>query len=271
MKSIRPIADIPDSTARGLIGIFFDIDDTFTIAGRIPAASFSALWDAHDGGLATVPITGRPAGWCDHIARMWPVTGVVGENGALSFHYDEAEKRLKRRFFLDPEEAKKRKALLFAAADEVLKSVPGAAFASDQSYRLFDVAIDFTEDVPPLSRGEVARICEIFSRHGLTTKVSSIHVNAWFGTYDKLSMTKIFAREVMGLDLDENRDRFVFFGDSPNDEPMFAYFPNAVGVANVARFLDLMKSPPAYVTEAEGGLGFAEGVRLILERRRGGT
>ena len=269
IRSIRPISDIPAGTARDLLGILFDIDDTFTVAGRIPAASFSALWDARNAGLVTVPITGRPAGWCDHIARMWPVTGVVGENGALAFYYDEDEKRLKKRFFVDPVEAAKTRGLLLAAADEVLRSVPGTALATDQAYRLFDVAVDFTEDVKPLSRDEVGRICEIFGRHGLTYKVSSIHVNAWLGTYDKLSMTKIFAREVMGLDLDENQDRFIFFGDSPNDEPMFAYFPLGVGVANVRRFVEMMKSPPAYVTEGEGGLGFAEGVRLILDKKGG--
>ena len=123
-----------------------------------------------------------------------------------------------------------------AAADDVLSAVPGTALASDQPYRLFDVAVDFTEDVSPLSRADVDRICDIFASHGLTYKVSSIHVNAWLGDYDKLTMARIFSQEVLGIDLDERRDRFVFFGDSPNDEPMFGFFPHSVGVANVAGF-----------------------------------
>ncbi len=268
---MKPIVEIPDAVARGLRGFFFDIDDTFTLHGRIPAASFSSLWDVRSAGLVSVPVTGRPAGWCDHIARMWPVTGVVGENGALYFFYDEAAGKLKRRFLVEPQQIGTDRERLFAAADEALRTVPGTALASDQPYRLFDVAIDFTEDVAPLPRTEVDRICEIFQKHGLTYKVSSIHVNGWIGTYDKLTMTKLFAREVLGFDLDANRDRFIFFGDSPNDEPMFAYFPFAVGVANVRAFQSAMRSLPAYVTEREGGLGFAEAVGLILEKRKIGA
>ncbi len=268
---MKQIARFPEATARGLVGIFFDIDDTFTLHGRIPSASFSALWDLAEAGLKCVPITGRPAGWCDHIARMWPVTGVVGENGALSFYYDRTEKRLKTRFFFPPYEIQGTRDRLMAAAAAVLSAVPGTALASDQPYRLFDVAVDFTEDVKPLSQTEVKKICDIFASHGLTYKVSSIHVNAWFGDYDKLTMTKIFSREVLGFDLNENRERFVFFGDSPNDEPMFGFFPHSVGVANVRDFVGRMKSRPSYVTENPGGLGFAEGARIILGKRATGT
>jgi hypothetical protein len=200
---------------------------------------------------------------------MWPVTGVVGENGALSFYYDDAGKRLRKRFYFPPDRARENRGRLMAAADEVLNTVKGTALASDQPYRLFDVAVDFTEDVAPLSRADVDRICRIFESHGLTYKVSSIHVNAWLGQYDKLTMARIFASEVIGIDLDAHRDRFVFFGDSPNDEPMFGFFPLSVGVANVAGFLARMKSRPAYVTTGAGGLGFAEGIDVILKKRRG--
>jgi HAD superfamily hydrolase (TIGR01484 family) len=266
--TMKQIAEFPRVAADGLLGVFFDIDDTFTLAGKIPAASFSSLWRLSAEHLFCVPITGRPAGWCDHIARMWPVTGVVGENGALYFYYDAAEKRLKKRFYFPPDQARETRDRLMAVAADVITAVPGTAFASDQPYRLFDVAIDFTEDVAPLSRADVDRICDIFASHGLTYKVSSVHVNAWLGDYDKLTMARIFSREVLGLDLDDHRDRFVFFGDSPNDEPMFGFFPNSVGVANVAVFLDRMKSHPAYVTKGEGGIGFAEGIDTILINRR---
>jgi hydroxymethylpyrimidine pyrophosphatase-like HAD family hydrolase len=95
--------------------------------------------------------------------------------------------------------------------------------------------------------------------------VSSIHVNGWFGTYDKLTMTKTLFAEAFGEDLDAERERYVFAGDSPNDAPMFAYFPNAVGVANVAPFLDRIATPPAYVTTREAGAGFVELADFLLK------
>jgi len=214
--------------------------------------------------LHVVPITGRPAGWCDHIARMWPVDGVVGENGAFYFWYDERKKRIKRRY-IDPapvREEKRRRLTL--VKEEILDTVPGAAVAGDQLYREADLAIDFCEDVAPLPWHEVERICDIFTRHGATCKVSSIHVNGWFGDYTKLGMTQRLAQELWGLTLDDCRDRFVFCGDSPNDEPMFEYFPYAAGVRNLLNFADRMTHLPAYIATKEGGAGFAEIVRTIL-------
>jgi len=142
--------------------------------------------------------------------------------------------------------------------------VPGAALASDQLYRETDLAIDFCEDVPPLPRAAVDRIVALMEAEGMTAKVSSIHVNGWFGGYDKLAMTRTLLAEVFATDLDVERDRFVFVGDSPNDAPMFAFFPNAVGVANVRPFLDRIATPPAYITQCEAGAGFVELAGALL-------
>jgi hydroxymethylpyrimidine pyrophosphatase-like HAD family hydrolase len=142
--------------------------------------------------------------------------------------------------------------------------VPGTALASDQLYRETDLAIDFREDVPQLPRAAVDRIVALMEAEGMTAKVSSIHVNGWFGNYDKLAMTRTLLADVFAVDLDAQRDNFVFVGDSPNDAPMFAFFPNAVGVANVRPFLERIATPPAYVTKGEAGAGFMELAEFLL-------
>jgi len=264
---IPSIQTIPFGTVKNLIGVFFDIDDTFTTSGKIPAVAYQALWELRDAGLRVVPITGRPAGWCDHIARMWPVYGIVGENGAFYFWLDQAERKLRKRF-LDPDKVRaENRQRLLRIRDEILSKVPGTAIASDQLYRETDVAIDYCEDVTPLDQKAIEQICEIFQQHGATCKVSSIHVNGWFGDYNKLGMTKTFVKELWGLDLDSVKERFLFCGDSPNDEPMFHYFPYTAGVKNVVRFVSRMKHLPSFVASREGGEGFAEIVETILKRR----
>ena len=220
-------------------------------------------------GLAVVPITGRPAGWCDHIARMWPVDGVVGENGAFYFWYDQDQGRLRNRYMDSEEVRREKRRRLDTVKDEILASVPGAALAADQSYRESDLAIDYAEDVPALEWNLVEKICDIFDRHGANCKVSSIHVNGWFGDYDKLKMTRIFAVERWGIELEEKKDRFLFCGDSPNDEPMFRYFPYAVGVRNVLLFSERMTVMPAFVADEDGGKGFAQIAGTILALRAG--
>jgi HAD superfamily hydrolase (TIGR01484 family) len=264
---MRPIQEFPSHVAKNLLGVFFDIDDTFTTHGKIGPQPFNALWSLKEAGLKVVPITGRPAGWCDHIARMWPVDGVVGENGAFYFLYDRQEKKVKKRF-MDPDavrEEKRRR--LSLVKEEILRSVPGTALASDQRYRETDLAIDCFEDVKPLPWEEVEKICGIFEKHGATCKVSSVHVNGWFGDYNKLGMTKLFVQEQWSLKLDDHIDRFIFCGDSLNDEPMFEYFPHAAGVRNILNFAERMKHLPAYVATQEGGEGFAEIVQILLTLR----
>ncbi|HNT34620.1 MAG TPA: HAD family hydrolase, partial [bacterium] len=156
---------------------------------------------------------------------------------------------------------------LALVAETILKEVPGAAIASDQPYREYDLGIDFREDVTPLAAEEVRLIKDIFKRMGAHAKISSIHVNGWFGDFDKLTTAKLWAQERLGVDLEDARDRFAFCGDSPNDEPMFAFFPLSFGVANVRPFLDMIECHPALITTREHGAGFCEITDLILQAR----
>ncbi len=219
-----------------------------------------------DAGIALVPVTGRPAGWCDHIARMWPVDAVIGENGAFYMWLDHEAGKLRTRHLLDEATRAQNQARLQAVRERVLREVPGAGIASDQFCRLYDLAIDFCEDVPPLPRESIDRIVALMEEAGMTAKVSSIHVNGWFGDYDKLGMARIYLQERLGLSLDDEavRQACVFAGDSPNDAPMFGFFPKSVGVANVREFEDRLKHAPKYITPSACGKGFAELVGHLL-------
>ena len=264
---MRPLTEFPAAARARVRGVLCDIDDTLTTDGRLTAAAYSALEALQLAGRLVVPITGRPAGWCDHIARMWPVDAVVGENGAFYFRYDRCARAMRRRFVDDDATRAASRARLTAMRDRILTAVPGCAIASDQHYRETDLAIDFCEDVPRLSNAAVANIVTLMQQAGLTAKVSSIHVNGWFGTYDKLSMTRTLLRECFDTDLDECKSEFVFAGDSPNDAPMFAFFPHAVAVANIKAFAGQFTAEPAYVTQAASGTGFCELVDFLLAAR----
>ncbi|MCM2283048.1 MAG: HAD-IIB family hydrolase [Bdellovibrionaceae bacterium] len=249
--------------------LFTDIDDTLTDHGLLKAHAYEALWRLHEAGVKVVPVTGRPAGWCEMIARFWPVHGVVGENGGFYFRYKE--RKMHRHFIYDERTQSENRQKLEKVRAEVLREVPGCAIASDQFSRLMDLAVDFCEDVDPLPESAVDQIVRIFERHGAQAKVSSIHVNGWFGTYDKLSMCREFAKRELGLDVTVDNAHCAFSGDSPNDEPMFAFFQNAFAVANIRKFVSRLKHQPAYVTKNEGGLGFVEIADAILKNRRGST
>jgi len=261
---MRPLKEFPNKNLAQIKYVLTDIDDTLTIDGQLPALAYDALERLHDTGIKVVPITGRPAGWCDHMARMWPIDGIVGENGAFYFYYQHKQRKMLRRYWKSTQERLQDRIRLDKLRDRILKEVPGARVASDQAYREADLAIDFREDVPALPMGQVEKIAAIFRETGANAKISSIHVNGWFGNYDKLSMTRVMFREIFEKDLETVKEMVIFSGDSPNDEPMFEYFPNAVGVANISQFKDRLSSKPAWVTTKPGGYGFAELVDMLL-------
>ena len=265
-----PLAQCPRQILAAIDGVLTDIDETLSTHGRLTAEAYGALAALKEAGLRVIPVTGRPAGWCDHIARFWPVDAVVGENGAFWMWHDPEARRLRTRFVQDEAERAEGKRRLEVVRAEVLREVPGAGVASDQPYRAADLAIDFCEDVPALSHAEITRIVDVFAAHGAHAKVSSIHVNGWFGDYDKLTTSRLMMRELFGVDLDADRGCYVFSGDSPNDAPMFGFFPNAVGVANVRDFAADMEHLPGWVTVARSGAGFVELAKALIAARQEG-
>ncbi len=238
-----------------------------TTDGRLEGSAYLAIEKLHQAGLLTIPITGRPAGWCDMIARFWPVDGVVGENGAFYFAYDRNSAKMRRCYVRSKEQRLEDQTKLASLKKEILQKVPGSAISADQAYREADLAVDFCEDVGPLPNESVLKIKNIFEDSGAVAKISSIHVNGWFGDYDKLSTCQLFVSSELSFELSEQREKFIFVGDSPNDEPMFQYFPNAVGVANVQNFINQLEHPPTWVTHQKSGAGFVELVDHLLKNR----
>ncbi len=261
---MKPLAELPRDAARSLRAIFCDIDDTLTTRGRLPPDAYAALWRLADAGLAVVPVTGRPAGWADPLARMWPVAGVIAENGAVAFWLDE-QRAMRRWYARPPKDMKADQARLLETAFRIVRETPACRIAADQPFRISDVAVDFAEEVGPLGLDVAEDVRRRFAEVGASAKVSSIHVNAWFGEYDKATACARFAQERWGLTLDSGAAAFV--GDSPNDEPLFARFAVSFGVANIARFAGRMAHQPQYAAAADGGEGFAEIAGRILALR----
>jgi HAD superfamily hydrolase (TIGR01484 family) len=256
---LKPLAELD---ARGIRAVLFDIDDTLTTAGKLTAQAYGALEALQRSGKRTVAVTGRPAGFCNYVARMWPVDAVVGENGGLYCWF--AAGALHREY-AEAADIRARNRQRFAAiGPAVVAGVPGCAVASDARYRETDLAIDYSEEVPPLPIEAAERIAELMRREGLRVTMSSIHVHGWFGEYDKLATVREVLRRHLGMDLDRELQAAIYIGDSPNDASMFAFFPNSVGVANVRRFIGRMDAEPKYVTRAPYGEGFAELAQHLL-------
>jgi 1,2-diacylglycerol 3-alpha-glucosyltransferase len=252
---MRPVVSMTPEEAASVRFVMTDIDDTLTREGRVPEAAYSALWRLHDAGFSVIPVTGRPAGWCDLIARHWPVEAVVGENGAFVLYMEEGKLQEFYHPSVNPEAMKN---AFDVMKEAVFSQVPGTRESKDQFARKFDLAIDFREEPPFLEFEDAEKIKEICESFGAQAKISSIHVNTWFGEYNKLSMTKLFFSQRYGIDLDTDNNVVCFCGDSPNDEPMFEFFNLSCGVANFKPMQHLVTYPPRFICSMDDADGFAE-------------
>jgi HAD superfamily hydrolase (TIGR01484 family) len=262
----EPLDRLPAAAARAVRGVLTDIDDTLTTAGAITTDALQALAALRSAGLRVVAVTGRPMGWSEPIARDAPLDAVVAENGGVALFRDFATGALQVEYAQGEAERAVNARRLQAAAERVLHEVHGATLARDSAGRRTDIAIDHAE-FATLAPECIAEVVRVMRDAGLTATVSSIHVNGWIGGHDKMSGARSIVRRLWGADLDAERDRWVYVGDSTNDEAMFAHFPLSVGVANLLHFADRLRVWPAYLARGARGAGFAEVVQRILEAR----
>lgn len=261
---MKPLSAFKNASIRVLLT---DIDGTLTENGRLPSRSYERMQKLSELGVHVIPVTGRPAGWCELIARLWPVHGVVGENGAFYFRHNGT--KMVRHFVRSRQERAADRKKLSDILKQVKDEVPNAGIASDQFCRLFDLAVDFSEDVEPLTQGEIKQIVEIFERNGAIAKVSNIHVNGWFGEYDKLSTCKVYLKREFKFTEAQMKMHCAFSGDSPNDEPMFEFFPSSFAVANIKDFTDDLEFHPSFVAGQPEADGFCDIADTLIEALKG--
>jgi HAD superfamily hydrolase (TIGR01484 family) len=244
------------------VGVFTDIDDTLTTDGIITPAALQALADLKAAGLHVVPITGRPVGWSEPFAARWPVDALVAENGAVGLQHS-AGLGLRKLYQQDAATRSANFSRMQAVLAQIEASVPGARRSQDSAGRETDIAIDHSE-FTQLPQSAIDTVVHTMEAAGMTATVSSIHINGWFGAHSKLTGARWIVRELWGRDLDAEIDRWVYVGDSTNDQVMFEHFAHSVGVANIRRFEAQLTHPPRFITPSERGAGFAELARHLL-------
>ena len=262
----RPWGQLPDEQARAVAGVLTDIDDTLTTDGAITPDALAALAQLRAASLPVIAITGRPMGWSEPFARDWPVDAIVAENGSVALFRDRAG-QLAIEYAQDAATRARNALRLREVAVRVLREVPGCTLAQDSAGRVTDIAIDHGE-FARLTQQQIDAVVAVMRTEGMNATVSSIHVNGWFGEHTKLSGARWIVQRLLGRALDAERERWVYVGDSTNDQLMFGHFPLSVGVANLMAFADALTVWPAYLTTGARGAGFDEVAQRLLVARR---
>lgn len=261
---MRSISSLTEAEARAVEFVLTDVDDTITSDGKLRPAALAALYRLQDAGIRTICVTGGSAGWGDTYLRQWPVEAVIAESGAVSLYRKDGLITHYVHPSIDQGRYDERKEAMIEA---VLSSVEGAKLSSDQFARIYDVAFDHGSEPPYLDPEHIAQVVAVCTGEGAATAVSSIHINAWFGSFDKWEGSRTFFAEVLGLSQQELLGRSCYCGDAPNDQVMFAKIPLSFGVGNILEASGRMEILPRYVVTERGGEGFARIVDELLEKR----
>ncbi|WP_261816036.1 HAD-IIB family hydrolase [Vibrio gallicus] len=241
--------------------VLTDVDDTLTWQGQLPPQTLIALQKLRDAGKKVVAVTGACAGWCDHIAQLWPVDAVLGENGAFIMEKKQGYLTLRSQTPLQEITANQQR--LKTEVLNILSDYPELSLTLDQSYRLCEVAIDIGQNRPKVADSIIEDIVAKIHALGAHATASSIHINTWYGDHSKRETSTAFLKQ-KGLSEAEILKHSCYVGDSMNDQFMFAALPYSVGVANIEHYWTRLSHHPAVVMQQPGGYGFAEFTDKLL-------
>ena len=245
------------------MGVFTDIDDTLTTEGSITPDALQALQALKAAGLMVIPITGRPVGWSIPFASTWPVNAMVAENGAVALLHHATQNQVRKIYQQDLATRTHNFKEMQRIAHRVLNEIPGTVIAQDSAGRETDIAFDHSE-FHKLTAAQIQQVVQLLKQEGMMATVSSIHINAWFGSHNKWEGAQWVLKELTGRNLKQELDHWVYVGDSTNDQVMFEQFTHSVGVANITRFEKELKHLPQYIAQQARGAGFAEVCRALL-------
>jgi HAD superfamily hydrolase (TIGR01484 family) len=251
------------STFASVRFVLTDVDETLTYRGRLSARTYDALERLQRVGVKVIPVTAASAGWCDQMARMWPVDGVVSENGGLFIQRDGGD-GVKRSFWHADSKRQAISGQLATIGRHIRQVVPSAVVADDQPFRLTSLAF-----AQPDRETDRRVIVTAMVDAGLDVTVNNIWIVGWLGGYDKLAMARRVMADVFGIDIDADRDAILYCGDSANDAPMFGFFRHTVGVSTVRHYLPEIPIPPNWITRGPGGDGFVEVADAVIAGKTG--
>jgi HAD superfamily hydrolase (TIGR01484 family) len=256
---MQPFNQLANTALARIRVLAADVDDTITTDGKIPSGTVAGFEALEKAGIVVVLVTGRPAGWAQALAGYLPgVRLAVAENGLVAF--DQGGERRD----LGPSRGPSFFAELADNSARV-RAVYALEVTPDDAFRLFERAFLRPASFDASALAASQKLVD----PGFEVMASSIHIHVRPSGWGKAEGLLAALLPIDAEACARPDESILFVGDSSNDRSMFARLRRtSVGVRNVNHFLaELGEDCPAFVTEAESALGFAEVVRALLAAR----
>ncbi|MEF3091758.1 HAD family hydrolase [Enterobacter sp. 10-1] len=257
------IDDVKNEELRDIRFVLTDMDETLTYRGRLQARTYESLELLQDAGIKVIPVTAASAGWADQMARMWPVDGVIAENGGL-FLTRNADGHSVQRYYWHEAAFLNNKQRLTDIQEIIQLKLPWTRVSDDQEFRLTSIAFRL-----PDSPVQTQQLVDELRQQGCCYTINNLWLLGWLGQYDKLAMSRKVLQQFYALREQDEQASVYYSGDSLNDAPMFRYYRKSLGMSTVNKVLQEMPALPSWISKYPGGEGFVDGALRILNARIG--
>ncbi len=222
--------------------IFSDMDGTLTNNELLSPSFFEVLNFAKDRGHPFVIVTGRSMSWGHFLLTHFEIDYVISEGGGVIAYKKNGYIEEK---VLVPEELTLKLSETMKSLEQVHSDIP---HSKDSYGRLTDRAIEYHL----MNEEQDKKATDFLKIKGAHFSRSSVHINYWYGEVSKYKAVCDFQEMFFPK---VNLDECVYFGDSTNDESMFQYFKNSVGVSNISKVLDKLTYKPSVILEGQDNEG----------------
>ncbi len=231
--------------------VFSDFDGTLTESDGSLSKHFITILDLLQKRRVPLSIvTGRSLSWGHFFITHFPqVDSVICEGGGVLLFRDSNGVMMEENLVSEDDYL-----FLEKAAFDLTNSFD-CPLSLDSFGRRTDRAIDLYKFKGNKSLKK--NIEDFLREKGLNFSSSNVHLNFWKGEFSKSKAMKHLLRKKYPSYQVED---CLFFGDAPNDESVFEFFPNSVGVSNIQPHLDSMKFHPKVIMKGKEN----EGVKGVL-------
>ncbi|PLY37554.1 HAD family hydrolase [Pectobacterium carotovorum] len=255
------IDNVKNEELRDIRFVLTDMDETLTYQGRLQARTYESLERLQDAGIKVIPVTAASAGWADQMARMWPVDGVIAENGGLFLIRNTRNHDIDRHYWHEDEFLNNRQQLR-KIQRLIQHQLPWLEVSDDQDFRLTSIAFKL-----PSVPKKIQLLVDELKKYGCSYTINNLWVLGWLGQYDKLLMSRRILNRFYALEESDEQESVYYSGDSLNDAPMFKFYKKSLGMNSINNILKDMPALPSWISKFPGGKGFVDGAIRILNAK----
>lgn len=221
--------------------VFSDFDGTLTHDNRELTKTFFDILELLDKyKQELVIVSGRSLSWGHFFLTHFPQLNAAIMEGGGVIVTRKGKSDIAEQLLITEGEVQE----LADVTEEIKRLFPKCVFSADSFGRKTDRAIEFEQ----MHDEDIQQVLQYMQSRKVNYSKSNVHINFWVGDISKYNGVKYFLDNMRAH---TKMEETIFFGDAPNDQSMFEFFGNCVGVANIRHCLDRLKHRPKIILVGE--------------------